>query len=314
MCPSKRGIGDCKDVNIKLLIVILISATCGMYIDRYFSFYDRNLRKLDDIITKTPPMHKEPHHHERDHDYDACDPRNFLVLVMSGAKATYQKRRRIWRDGPCPASYAAHNITYRFIIAMPAHETIDPNTHNQGKVASSIEISDMAVLRDEYRDNGDVVFLSMKDVYEDLSLKTLRGIEWAVDKGMTKDTSIVVKHDDEYCLRTEVLRGICLNSTGSGSSLYAGWYLWSSAGWEIQKGIDGSFVPYFSGYLYALSSDLARDIAYDPNSVLEGMNAPSAEDLQMGRWVNNQANRTDRERRIDYVTEPSLLWELEGME
>jgi hypothetical protein len=44
------------------------------------------------------------------------------------------------------------------------------------------------------------------------------------------------------------------------------------------------------------------------------MNAPSSEDLQMERWVKNQANRTDRERRIDYVTEPSLLWELEGME
>jgi hypothetical protein len=55
-------------------------------------------------------------------------------------------------------------------------------------------------------------------------------------------------------------------------------------------------------------------IAYDPKSVLEGMNAPSSEDLQMERWVKNQANRTDRERRIDYVTEPSLLWELEGME
>jgi len=135
-----------------------------------------------------------------------------------------------------------------------------------------------------------------------------------VERGMMHDTSIVVKHDDGYCLRTEVLRGICLNSTGSGSSLYAGWYLWSSAGWEIQKGLDGSFVPYFSGYLYALSSDLARDIAHDPKSVLEGMNAPSSEDLQMGRWVKNQANRTDRERRIDYVTEPSLLWELEGME
>ena len=287
-------------VNIELLIVILISATCGVYI------------KLDDIITKTPLIHKNPCHHKHDPDYDACDPQNFLVLVMSGAKAKYQKWRRIWRDGSCPALYTAHNSTYQFILAMPVHETIDPNSHNQGKVTSSIEISDMAVLQDEYRDHGDVVFLSMKDVNDDLSLKTLRGIKWTVERGMTHDTSIVVKHDDEYCL--EVLRGICLNSMGSGSSLYAGSYLWSSAGWEIQKGLDGSFVPYFSGYLYALSSDLARDIAHDPKSVLEGMNAPSSEDLQMGRWVKNQANRTDRERRIDYVAEPSLLWELEGME
>ena len=130
-----------------------------------------------------------------------------------------------------------------------------------------------------------MVFLSMKDVNDDLSLKTLRGIKWTVERGMTHDTSIVVKHDDEYCL--EVLRGICLNSTGSGSSLCAGLYLWSSAGYESQKGLDGSFVPYFSGSLYALSLDLARDIAHDPKSVLEGMNTLSSEDLQMGRWVKN---------------------------
>ena len=46
------------------------------------------------------------------------------------------------------------------------------DNHNQVKVASTVEISDMAVLRDEYRDHGDVVFLSMKDVYEDLAPET----------------------------------------------------------------------------------------------------------------------------------------------
>ena len=225
----------------------------------------------------------------------------------------YRERRRIWRDSPCPASYASRNVSYRFILAMPAHEVIDPNGHDQGKFASSDEISDMAALRDEHGKYGDVVFLSMKDVYDDIALKELRGIEWAADRGMTSDTSFVVKHDDEYCLDVEVLRGICRNYTGFGS-LYAGPHLWQSAAYDSQKGLDGTFVPYFSGWLYALSSDLARDIAYDPNSVLEGMNAGYAEDLQMGRWVNNQANRADRERRIDYVTEPSLLWAIEGIE
>jgi hypothetical protein len=102
------------------------------------------------------------------------------------------------------------------------------------------------------------------------------------------------------------------NYTGSGSSLNAGTYLWTSAEYNIHKGLDGTFVPYFSRWLYALSSDLARDIAYDPNSVLEGMYAGYAGDLQLGRWVNKKANRADPKRQIDSVTEPSLLWEIEG--
>ena len=198
---------------------------------------------------------------------------------------------------------------------MPAHEMIDPNEHSQSHSTSSEEISDMAKLRDEYRDHGDVVFLSMMDVYNNIALKELRSLEWAADRGMTSDTSIVVKHDDEYCLRPGVLREICRKANISNSSLYAGKYLWSNAEYEQQKGFNGSFAPYFSGWLYALSSDLVRDIAHDPNSVLTAMNVGYAGDLQVGWWVKNQADRADRVRKIDYVMEKTLLWEIdEGVE
>ena len=230
---------------------------------------------------------------------------------MAGAKAEYQKRRSRWRESPCPASYAASNVTFRFLLAMPAHEMIDPNGHNQGNRASAQEISDMAKLRDENMDHGDVVILSLKDVYSDNALKMLRGLEWAAERGMTSDTSIVIKHDDEYCLRLEVLRDICRTINLANSSLYAGHYLWSRAGYESQKALDGSFAPYFSGWLYALSSDLVRDIAHDPKSVLTAMNVGYMEDLQMGWWVKNQADAADRKRHIHYVAEPSLLWVLE---
>jgi hypothetical protein len=297
------------------MIVILMSISLGISIGRYLNFSRCNSHKSIKLRTAPPTrgeQHRDSSSRGRDPNYDACDPRNFLVLIMAGARAEYQKRRSRWRESTCPASYAASNVTYRFILAMPAHEMIDPNGHNQANRASVEEISDMAKLRDEYRDHGDVVILSLKDVYSENALKMLRGIEWAAERGMTSDTSIVVKHDDEYCLRPEVLGGICRKTNLSNSSLYAGNYLWSNASYESQKGLDGSFAPYFSGWLYALSSDLVQDIAHDPNSVLTAMNVGYMEDLQMGWWVKNQADMADSVRKIDYVMEPSLLWEIEG--
>lgn len=138
--------------HFKLLIAVLVSATCGMSIDRYFVFDHYYLRKSNELATTTS-INGEHYCRERDHsDYDACDPRNFLVLVMSGARAKYCERRRIWRESPCPALYASRNVSYRFMLAMPAHKIIDPNGHNQGKFASANETLGMAALRDEYGD------------------------------------------------------------------------------------------------------------------------------------------------------------------
>ncbi|KAL3808119.1 hypothetical protein ACHAXA_006205 [Cyclostephanos tholiformis] len=306
--------------HYKRLIVILTSIYFGMSIDRYLNFSRCYTQKSIELPTAPSSSSSSSSHHRgdrgRDPDYDACDPRNFLVLVMGGAREKYQERRTRWRESPCPASYAEGNVTYRFLLAMPAHETIDPNGHNQAHFASHGEISDMAKLRDEYATNGDVVLLSMMDVYDNIALKELRGMEWAADRGMTSHTSIVIKHDDEYCLRPGVLSDICRGLDGlSNSSLYAGNYLWSDAQFEQQRGLDGSFAPYFSGWLYALSSDLVRDIAHDPKSVLTSMNVAYAGDLQVGWWVKNQADRADRARRIDYVMENKLIWAIdEGVE
>jgi hypothetical protein len=285
---------------------LVIAISFGMWIDRCWNFLSFSLTAL--------PIHGEPRQDSsrgRDPNYDPCDPRNFLVLINAGAKAEYQKRRSRWRESPCPSYYAASNVTFRFLLAMPAHEMIDPNGHNQDNRASAQEISDMVKLQDENLDHGDLVILSLKDVYNDNALKILRGLEWAAERGMTSNTSIVIKHDDEYCLRQEVLQDLCRKTNLANSSLYAGNYLWSTARYEMQKALDGSFAPYFSGWLYALSSDLVLDIAHDPKSVLTAMNVGYMEDLQMGWWVKNQADAVGRKRRIDYVAEPSLLWVLE---
>ena len=108
---------------------------------------------------------------------------------------------------------------------------------------------------------------------------------------MTDETSMVMLHDDEYCMRPRVLQAICEKAILTNSSLYAGDYLWQTPGYELQKGFDGSFAPYFSGHMYALSRDLVRSISNDPDTVFTSMNVSYSEDLQVGRWVKNQADR-----------------------
>eukprot|EP00584_Thalassiosira_punctigera_P022117 CAMPEP_0172554538 /NCGR_PEP_ID=MMETSP1067-20121228/55129_1 /TAXON_ID=265564 ORGANISM="Thalassiosira punctigera, Strain Tpunct2005C2" /NCGR_SAMPLE_ID=MMETSP1067 /ASSEMBLY_ACC=CAM_ASM_000444 /LENGTH=397 /DNA_ID=CAMNT_0013342933 /DNA_START=41 /DNA_END=1232 /DNA_ORIENTATION=- len=263
------------------------------------------------------------HHHDRidsaksavsNDPFEVCDPKNFLVLIKAGSKSKYQDRRKIWRGSNCRTSYQNHGIRYRFMLAMPAHEIINPNGHNQGARASEKEIHDMKELRNEYLVNGDMEFLPLKDVYDDSNLKVISMLRWAVDRGMNDRTSTVVLHDDEYCLRPRALRDICANATGSNRSLYAGWNLWKSAGYDSQKAFDGSFAPYFGGWVYAMSSDLVRDIAYDPETLFTSTVLGYAEDLQAGKWVKNQAEHKDHPRKVMYVQEESLGMDLEADE
>ena len=304
-----------------LLPLVVISAVCIYYNIKEVSPFQKAVEQPCIIVRDGEKNRTTNHPRGRfrtpqsrlnnNTEYQLCNPQNFLVLIKSGAKAQYQKRRVIWRDSTCPSSYNEHNMTYRFMVGMPAHELIDPNSHKQAARASPIEISDMIKLENESNDNGDITFLSLKDVYTDFSFKTLRIFEWAVDRGMTINTSIVILHDDEYCLRPDVLQTICEDvMIASNSRLYSGDILWEEAGYQQQYGFDGSFSPYFSGHLYALSSDLVKDIVYDPNTIFTSKNLGYAEDLQVGKWVENQAQK-DHPKQIKYVREKSLLWSVE---
>ncbi|KAL7542223.1 hypothetical protein ACHAWF_007121 [Thalassiosira exigua] len=241
---------------------------------------------------------------------EACDPRNFLVLIKGGARAKYQRRREIWRKSSCPGVYEKHELRYHFMLAMPAHAIIDPNGHDPTARASKDERSDMEKLRNESLVHQDMVFLSLKDVYEDFNLKTMRIFEWAVDRGMKDDTSMVILHDDEYCLRPEILQALCEEANQSNSSLYAGGGIFDHPIVESEKGFDGSFAPYFEGHLYALSGDLVRGIAYHLDTVFASTKVGFAEDLQVGKWVKNQADRKDDPKEIKYIQNSSLLSEV----
>ena len=74
-----------------------------------------------------------------------------------------------------------------------------------------------------------MVFLALKDVYNDFHLKVVRILEWAVDRQMTHKTSMVILHDDEFCLELNKLQTICKNTPHFTSSLYGGNYFWNNA-------------------------------------------------------------------------------------
>jgi len=134
------------------------------------------------------------------------------------------------------------------------------------------------------------------------------------DGGLKDETSMVVIHDDEFCFQPEVLQPICEDSLRSNFSLYAGLNLWDKPQLEQQKGYDGSFAPYYSGWLSVFSVDLFKDIALSPETMIfTNLNWPNAEDVQIGRWVQIQANREDRQRPVKYETAPNLASEAKAL-
>lgn len=240
---------------------------------------------------------------------ERCDPRNFLVLIKAASVAKYQKRRAEWRNSTCPTTYRQFNITYRFMLGLPLHSAMNPRSHDQNRRDNDFEVSDTSRIFNESEEHGDMEILSMRDVYDDIWLKELRIVEYAADRAMADSTSMVVLHDDEYCLRPEVLRDICVDDDAE-ASVYAGKYLWSTPWYDSQNGTDGRFAPYHTGWVYALSADLARDIAYDVRNKMAAMNWGHAGDLQMGVWVKNQADRKGRGRGVKYVVNDEIGWDV----
>lgn len=240
-----------------------------------------------------------------------CDPRNYLVLVKAGSKAKYAARRTVWRNSECPSLLARHNITYRFMLAMPAHATIDPNGHNSGAKANEEEVSAMRALRDESAEHGDMEFLPLRDEYELSNLKVHSMLRWAAGWGMDDRSSIVVVTDDEYCLNPDVMRTMCVNATKSNASLYAGGLSFWDFGTKDTIASDGSFAPYFAGALYALSADLVKDFATDPAYLFSSSNVIYAEDTQVGHWVKRRAYAVANPRTVHVIHDKRLVWDVE---
>lgn len=321
---SKRG--HCNSTFILVLGLISIS-TCVLILNSSVTtILKKNLARKD--TTQATPIKKDDarydtHLKRRRRDgwwsttqqniNQVCNPKNYVVLVKAGPEAKYQQRRTIWRNSECPTTYKKYGVNYRFMIAMPAHEDIKASSHNQFKRSSGEEILDMHLLQNESAVHRDITFLPLRGFYDDSYLKVINMLWWVMDRGMEDDTSIVIINDDEFCLEPRVLQTICedVRTRSSNSSLYAGSYVFDDPeAYDGQKGLDGSFVPFMSGNMYALSSDLVIDIVLDQQTIFTSTNVINAEDLQVGRWVKNQIDRKDNPRQVEYVANSTLLWDV----
>ena len=65
--------------------------------------------------------------------------------------------------------------------------------------------------------------------------------------------------------------------------------------------------------MYALSSDLVHDIVHDPETHFTSITKGNAEDLQVGEWVQNQADREDNPRQIKYTRQEPLIWSIQNV-
>lgn len=210
---------------------------------------------------------------------------HMLVGIKSAASGEqYKRRRNEWRESPCRSFYREAGIQYKFVVGLPVHNSIDPRSHNQGSRFSDTEHQDLASLKNESEVYEDIKIIPVLDLYNYLFLKTFRNIEWLSSQ---TTSPIVIIHDDEYCVNTTELSNLCEVAAETTDYIYAGHNLWGAPSYDSQKGHDGSFAPYFSGWLYVLSTRLARSIVAEDDfahSLLQG-NAPFSEDVQVGRWA-----------------------------
>jgi len=112
----------------------------------------------------------------------ACNPKNVLVLIKSGSTSRYQSRREDWRNSTCPSSYKQHGVNYHFMLGLPAYERINPQSHFQAKKPSEEELKDLLMLQDESTAHKDVIILPLKDVYEDIFIKTINIFRWGIER------------------------------------------------------------------------------------------------------------------------------------
>jgi len=183
--------------------------------------------------------------------------------------------------------------------------------HVQGMTATSQEVQIEKQLEVEAQEHGDLVRVPVVEAYAFLTDKSLV----LLDRGARSGAEYVMKVDDDMQVDFNLTERTLARRGEHAKPLFAGVYLFSDAAYESQKGVDGNFTPYFSGWCYMLSHDLAREITSTSmaHSVAFPMYGSSSEDVDVGRWVKfeDEKLRNERKARVEYLTIPGLCWRVD---
>ena len=196
-----------------------------------------------------------------------------------GIKSGFVHRREAWRNSSCGRLYKQAKIPYLFFIGVPIVKGHDLTAHSQGAHDTPEERALQKALEQEAYMHRDINLGNYRDQYMDLSLKTLRILQYGLSQ---THADYIIVHDDEYCLNIDSLRKI-----SHPQYLYAGYYLWQGTEYKIMTGPEGDVSPFFSGALSMLSRDLA-DIIINVDAfhtVMYGYYGTSSDDSNIGRWV-----------------------------
>jgi len=237
---------------------------------------------------------------------DIFDPQpsslpRLLVVVHSAATrdATMRQRQR----KVCKSLYDRRpNVDMVFAVGVPLTKAQSVSSHAQGLKATEDEQRWSAQLMSESLKHGDLLVVPSRDLYVDLTLKTISWLEWGVNQARY---DYIVKTDDEYCLNTTELDRLVDGHRGH--ELYFGVYEHSGTEYSSMRGADGSVAPFMSGAVYGLSIGLAASIIRDDriHTMSYLLYGTSSDDANMGKWVDYATKR--RELVVDHVVEPKLL-------
>eukprot|EP00930_Biecheleria_cincta_P059740 TRINITY_DN4546_c0_g1_i1.p1 TRINITY_DN4546_c0_g1~~TRINITY_DN4546_c0_g1_i1.p1 ORF type:complete len:309 (+),score=47.85 TRINITY_DN4546_c0_g1_i1:69-995(+) len=209
-----------------------------------------------------------------------------FIGIKSAPKSEYRSRRDHLRSSGCLKSIKDAGFSYAFVMGVPMSSGHDLTGHDQGGRDTPEERKNEEALLKEIEEHGDILMLSMRDQYADLTDKLIGVFDFGVHH---TNAQYIMEVDDDKCVVPSVLKEIIDNHRNSNkkSELWAGAYLFNGKEYESMKGPTGITAPYFSGNGCMLSRNLARTLIEDDHdhTMLFGIYGTTMDDANLGKWV-----------------------------
>lgn len=212
-----------------------------------------------------------------------------FIGIKSAPKSEYKSRRDHLRSGGCLNDLKAAGFNYAFVMGVPMSHGHDLTGHDQGGRDTPEERKNEEALLKEIEDHGDILMLSMRDQYADLTDKLIGLFDFGVHH---TNAHYIMEVDDDKCVVPSVVQAVIdqhqKSSSQSKKELWAGAYLFNGKEYGSMKGPTGVTAPYFSGNGCMLSRNLARTLVEDDHdhTVLSGIYGTTADDANLGKWVS----------------------------
>lgn len=229
-----------------------------------------------------------------------------FIGIKSAPQSEYKSRRDRLRSNGCLKSIRDAGFSFAFVMGVPVQHRHDLTAHDQGGTDTPQERQNEEALMKEIETHRDILLLSMRDQYADLTDKLIGILDFGIHQ---TNAQYVMEMDDDKCLVPSVLRTIIQNHHESNETgeLWAGAYLFSGTEYAQMEGPTGIIAPYFSGNGCMLSRNLARTLVDDDrdHTVLSGVYGTTADDANLGKWVQYAQEKHDL--KVVFKSDPSML-------